>query len=244
MAQHTHVLGIDFGSSNSAAGYLCDGKPRLIKLDPDQITLPSTFFFDFENRRTLIGEPANQELLDGIDGRFMRALKRLLGSTLMHERRQILNGCVTFVDIIARFLHQIKIRAEAENDLTFNHVISGRPVIFHAANDPHEVRAEADLRACNLAAGFKDVDFIPEPEAAAIASGALKQSGEIGLIVDIGGGTSDFSLFRSGNERGKIEANSGVAHSRIALDRIEQNLFCSMSPNAFASILAPFAQKN
>ncbi|WP_299756521.1 Hsp70 family protein [uncultured Boseongicola sp.] len=217
MAQH--CLGVDFGTSNSAAGYLCDGTPRLIKVAAGQTTLPSTFFFDFENRKTLMGEPANQALLDGADGRFMRALKRVLGTTLMHEKRQILNERLTFVDIIARFLQQIKIRAEVETGLTFDRVISGRPVVFHASNDPRELQAEADLRACYLAAGFNEVDFILEPEAAAIASVAVDPSGGIGLIVDIGGGTSDFSMFRLENERVEILANHGVRIGGTDFDR-------------------------
>lgn len=219
MARDGHILGVDFGTSNSAAGYLCGGKPRLIEMAPGQTTMPTTFFFDFETRQTLIGEPANQALLDGIEGRFMRALKRVLGTTLMHEKRQILNQRVTFVDIIARFLNQIKSRAEAETGLTFDYAVSGRPVVFHGVGDRREGQAEADLRACYLAAGFKAVKFIPEPEAAAIASGALEQSGEVGLIVDIGGGTSDFSLFRSGNKGVTILANHGVRIGGTDFDR-------------------------
>jgi hypothetical chaperone protein len=215
----THAIGIDFGTSNSAAAYLVDGKPRMIPMAPGQMTMPTTFFFDHENRRTLIGEPANQALLDGTEGRFMRALKRVLGTKLMHEKRQILHERVTFVDIIARFLNQIKTRAEAETDLTFDRVLSGRPVVFHGANDPREAQAEEDLRACYLAAGFTHVDFMAEPEAAAIASGALEQSGMVGLIVDVGGGTSDFSLFRSGSEGVEILANHGVRIGGTDFDR-------------------------
>ena len=213
------VLGIDFGTSNSAAGYVLDGKPQLIRLDGEKTTLPTTFFFDFETRKTLIGEPANQALLDGKDGRFMRALKRVLGTSLMHEKRQILNQRVTFVEIIAGFLREIKQRAEADTGLTFDRVISGRPVVFHGVNDPREQQAEDDLRTCYLAAGFKEVAFMAEPEAAAIASGALEQSGGVGLIVDIGGGTSDFSLFRSGNDGVDILANHGVRIGGTDFDR-------------------------
>ncbi|WP_089272359.1 Hsp70 family protein [Puniceibacterium sediminis] len=219
MGRQSHALGIDFGTSNSAAGYMRDGKPHLIRMAPGQTTLPTTFFFDFDTRRTLIGEPANQALLAGIEGRFMRALKRVLGTSLMHEKRQILNERVTFVDIIARFLREIRIRAEAETGLSFERALSGRPVVFHGMNDPREDQAEADLRACYLAAGFKEVAFMPEPEAAAIASGALEQSGEIGLIVDIGGGTSDFSLFRSDGDGVTILATHGVRIGGTDFDR-------------------------
>ncbi|SLN36881.1 Chaperone protein DnaK [Roseovarius litorisediminis] len=219
MAQRGHTLGIDFGTSNSAAGYLKDGQPLLIEMAPGQTTLPTTFFFDFETRRTLMGEPANRALLDGAEGRFMRALKRVLGTPLMHEQRQILNQRVTFVEIIARFLAHIKTRAEAQTGLTFTRALSGRPVVFHGAGDPREAQAEDDLRACYLAAGFIQVDFMAEPQAAAIASGALDTSGQIGLIVDIGGGTSDFSLFRSDTTGVTILANHGVRIGGTDFDR-------------------------
>ncbi|WP_134725917.1 Hsp70 family protein [Paracoccus luteus] len=219
MARHGRSLGIDFGTSNSAAGYLAAGKPRLIRMAPGQTTVPTTFFFDYDSRRTLIGEAANRALLDGLDGRFMRALKRVLGTSLMHEKRQILNRRVTFVEIIAEFLRRIKDRAEAEAGMTFDRALSGRPVVFHGAHDPREEQALADLRACYLAAGFREVEFMPEPEAAAIASGALEQSGTIGLIVDVGGGTSDFSLFRSGAGGVSILANHGVRIGGTDFDR-------------------------
>lgn len=219
MSQKAPVLGIDFGTSNSAVGYLRNGKPHLVEVAAGQTTLPTTFFFDFDTRKTLIGEPANQALLNGEDGRFMRALKRVLGSSLMHEPRQILNERVTFVDIISRFLHELKSKAEAEAGIPFDRVISGRPVVFHGADDPREGQAEDDLRACYMAAGFKDVDFLAEPEAAAIASGALEHDGEIGLIVDIGGGTSDFSLFQSGSDGVQILANHGVRIGGTDFDR-------------------------
>ncbi len=219
VAQRALGLGVDFGTSNTAAGYMWDERPRLISFAPGQTTIPTTFFFDFDTRRMLIGEPANQALLEGAEGRFMRALKRILGTPLMHERRQLLNERVTFVDIIARFLAQVKARAEAEAGLRFDRVLSGRPVVFHGPGDPREAAAEADLRACYHAAGFRDVEFMPEPQAAAIASGALEDQGKIGLIVDVGGGTSDFSLFRSGGDGVTILANHGVRIGGTDFDR-------------------------
>lgn len=219
MSAHSHILGIDFGTSNTGAAYLRDGIPQQIEFSTGKTTIPTTFFFDYETRETLIGDPANQALLDGIDGRFMRALKRVLGTTLMHQPRQILNKRVTFVEIIAHFLRHIKTQAEAEAGLTFDHAVSGRPVVFHGAGDPREAQAEADLRACYIAAGFSDVTFVDEPEAAAIASGALEQSGTVGMIVDIGGGTSDFSVFRSGTAGVEILANHGVRIGGTDFDR-------------------------
>lgn len=219
MAQRALGLGVDFGTSNTAAGYIADGRPQLVQFAPGRTTIPTTFFFDYDAREMLIGDPANRALLEGVEGRFMRALKRVLGTSLMHERRQILNERVTFVDIIARFLAEVKARAEAEAGVIFDRVLSGRPVVFHGVGDPREAAAEAHLRACYLAAGFHEVDFMPEPQAAAIASGALEAQGSIGLIVDVGGGTSDFSLFRSGRDGVSILANHGVRIGGTDFDR-------------------------
>lgn len=69
MAQEAPGLGIDFGTSNTAAGYLRDGRPHLVPLAPGRATMPTTFFFDQDSRRMLIGEPANQALLEGAEGR-------------------------------------------------------------------------------------------------------------------------------------------------------------------------------
>jgi len=219
MAHSGQALGIDFGTSNSAAGVLYHGKAKLIELAPGQTTIPTTFFFEFDTREILIGDSANTALLNGAEGRFMRALKRVLGTTLMHEKRRLLNEELTFVDIIGRFLGHLKARAEDETGQVFDRALSGRPVVFHGVHDPREQQAEDDLRACYHAAGFKEVSFLPEPQAAAIASGALEASGELGLIVDIGGGTSDFSLFRSGNDGVTILANHGVRIGGTDFDR-------------------------
>lgn len=203
------ALGIDFGTSNSAVGYLRDGQPHLVEMAPGNTTLPTSFFFDFDTRKTLIGDPANAALLNGDEGRYMRALKRVLGTSLMHEKRQLLNERVTFVDVIARFLKQLKTRAEADAGQPFTKVLSGRPVVFHGADDPREQQAEDDLRLCYEAAGFTDIAFMPEPQAAAISGGADQSKG-FGLIVDIGGGTSDFSIFQKSDKGLEILVNHGV----------------------------------
>ncbi|GAA6209971.1 Hsp70 family protein [Cognatishimia sp. WU-CL00825] len=212
------ALGIDFGTSNSAVGYLRDGQPHLVEMTPGNTTLPTSFFFDFDSRKTLIGDPANAALLNGDEGRYMRALKRVLGTSLMHEKRQFLNERVTFVDIIARFLKQLKIRAEAEAGQSFTKVLSGRPVVFHGTDDPREQQAEDDLRQCYEAAGFTDIAFMAEPQAAAIAGGADQSKG-FGLIVDIGGGTSDFSIFQQTAGGLEILANHGVRIGGTDFDR-------------------------
>ena len=218
MSVSSQTLGIDFGTSNSAAAYMHDGEVRFVEMAPGSNTLPTSFFFDFDSRQTLIGHPADRALLNGDEGRYMRALKRVLGTGLMHEKRQLVNQRLTCVEIIGDFIKRLKTQAETETGRTFDNALSGRPVVFHGTGDPREQQAEDDLRLCYQAAGFKDVAFMAEPQAAALASGAKPG---FGLIVDIGGGTSDFTVFHQlENGQLKVLANHGVRIGGTDFDRL------------------------
>lgn len=195
------VLGIDFGTSNSAVGVSLDGKPHLIEMESGQQTLPTAVFFDFEDQRVIYGTAAQRALIDGEEGRYMRALKSLLGTGLMRESRLLLGKRTDFVGIVGAFLAELKHRAEAATGQTFNRALSGRPVMFHSADQKRNAQALLDLKDCYAAAGFEDVQFLPEPEAAALAARAALTPGDLGLVVDIGGGTSDFTLFRQQGTR-------------------------------------------
>lgn len=195
-SHRSNTLGIDFGTSNSAAGILVNDTPYLIEVEAGENTLPTSVFFDFETRKTHFGSVANKALMQGDEGRFMRSLKSVLGTSLMHEKRRMMGETLTFTDIISRFLAEMKSRAEAACYQSFDYALSGRPVHFHSNSAAKDQQALKDLRACYLQAGFKDVQFLYEPEAAAIANGDLAHDNSLGLIVDIGGGTSDFTLFQ------------------------------------------------
>lgn len=215
----TNTLGLDFGTSNSAAGVLVGDRPHLIALEPGEQTMPTSVFFDFEARKMLYGSPANRALIDGETGRYMRALKSILGTPLLHEERRLMGERLDFVAIIGRFLNMVKIRAEAACFTEFDTALSGRPVRFH--DDAEKDRqAEEDLRACYRVAGFSDVQFMYEPEAAARANAAHLKPGELGFTVDIGGGTSDFTLFQMG-QAGEIEilASHGTRVGGTDFDR-------------------------
>lgn len=195
------VLGIDFGTSNSAVGICVEDQPHLIDMEPGQQTLPTAVFFDFEDQRVIYGTPAQRALIDGEEGRYMRALKSLLGTPLMRESRMLIGKRTDFIGIVGSFLAELKRRAEAATGQTFDRALSGRPVLFHSADEKRNAQALVDLRACYAAAGFDDVRFLPEPEAAALAARAALTPGDLGLVVDIGGGTSDFTLFRQKGTR-------------------------------------------
>lgn len=212
------TLGIDFGTSNTAAGVMVAGRPHLISVEPGRTTLPTSVFFDYDRKVTTYGSVANAALIDGREGRFMRALKSVLGTPLMREKRQIAYERLTLIEVVARFLQTIRERAEAETGQTFDVALSGRPVRFHSTDDARNVQAEVDLREAYMVAGYKDVSFMFEPEAAALASGPLDK-GALGLIVDIGGGTSDFSVFARDGNATRIIASHGVRVGGTDFDR-------------------------
>lgn len=148
----------------------------------------------------------------------MRALKSVLGTPLMRERRQIAHERLTLIEVVARFLQMIRERAEAATGDTYDRALSGRPVRFHSADAARNAQAEVDLRDAYHLAGFADVQFMYEPEAAALASGPLGK-GELGLVVDIGGGTSDFSVFERNGAATRIIASHGVRVGGTDFDR-------------------------
>ena len=204
------TLAIDFGTSNSAAAVLEGGKVRRLAIETGSDTVPTAVFFPADKGAMQIGVQAAESLISGEEGRYMRALKSVLGTALFHETRLIGGKRRTLADIVTAFLITVKTRAEAAAERPFDRVVSGRPVHFHTADPARDARAEADLRGCYVAAGFTDVRFVFEPEAAALATHGLGQAGEIGLIYDIGGGTSDFSVFRVEGGRVRILASHGI----------------------------------
>ena len=202
-------LAIDFGTSNSAAGIVEDGAVRLLEIEAGAETLPTAVFFPEEGGMR-IGAAASEALIAGEEGRYMRALKSVLGTALFHEKRLIGGKRRTLAEIVTAFLVEMKARAEAQSGRRFTRALSGRPVHFHSGDAERDAKAEEDLRGCYLAAGFESVEMMFEPEAAALASRIAEGTGGTGLIVDIGGGTSDFTVFRSEGTGIAITASHGI----------------------------------
>lgn len=203
------ILAIDFGTSNSAAAVIENGRIRRLPIEEGAETLPTAVFFPRRGAMR-IGTAAAEALIAGDEGRYMRALKSVLGTPLLHESRLIGGERRTVAGIIADFLTVLKARAEAATGRRFTRALSDRPVHFHSNDPARDAQAQADLRACYLAAGFAEVDFLPEPEAAALAAHGLGLAGAPGLVVDIGGGTSDFSVFRHEGAGPRILASHGI----------------------------------
>ncbi len=211
------ACGVDFGTSNSTVGWWRPDAEPLLELEGDQHTLPSVVFFNAEERRPVYGRLALAEYLEGYEGRLMRSLKSLLGSKLLKSETTVLGGAMPFKEILALFLGTLKKRAEEQAGRSFEEVVLGRPVFF-VDDDPDADREAANtLAAAANRIGFKDVSFQYEPIAAAFDYESRIEREERVLIVDIGGGTSDFSLVRLSPDRRAIDdrqedilATSGV----------------------------------
>lgn len=213
------VLAIDFGTSNSAVAILEAGVPRRLPIQPGSDTLPTAVFFPTGGGAMLVGDAATEAMIAGEPGRYMRALKSVLGGPLFGEGRLVGGRRQTLAEVITAFLRSLRARAEAVTGARHRRVLSGRPVHFHTADPARDARAEADLRRCYLAAGFEEVEFLAEPEAAALACRELGPDGSAGLVVDIGGGTSDFTAFVVEGRSPRVLASHGIRLGGTDFDR-------------------------
>lgn len=203
------ALGIDFGTSNSTVGWWRPDTEPLIALEDDKITLPSVIFFNVEERRPVYGRLALHEYLEGYEGRLMRSLKSLLGSSLLKSETTVLGSAMPFKDLLGLFIGELKKRAETVAGREFESVVLGRPVFFVDDDPKADQEAQDTLVAVAQKLGFKDVSFQYEPLAAAFDYERSIEREELVLIVDIGGGTSDFSLVRLSPERRAVADRQG-----------------------------------
>ncbi|WP_312270356.1 Hsp70 family protein [Pseudomonas sp.] len=204
IALPARACGIDFGTSNSTVGWLRPDSDILIPLEDGKVTLPSVIFFNVEERRPVYGRLALHEYLEGYEGRLMRSLKSLLGSKLLKSETSILGSALPFKDLLGLFLGTLKSRAEATAGREFDSVVLGRPVYFVDDDETADREAQDTLVAVAQKLGFKDISFQFEPIAAAFDYERTLNQEELVLIVDIGGGTSDFSLVRLSPERRQL----------------------------------------
>ncbi|WP_417578701.1 Hsp70 family protein [Pelagibacterium sp.] len=194
--------GVDFGTTNSTIGLVqSDGTPVLIPVEGNDVTLPSALFFSFEDHSTHFGRSAVHEYMDGAEGRFMRALKSILGTSLMDETTQIGRERTSFEGLIGRFLKHLRERLIAHTGAMPEQVVLGRPVFFVDGDTRADRAAQDQLEAAARAQGFKHIEFQFEPVAAALHFERTLDSESLALVVDIGGGTSDFSVLRLSPER-------------------------------------------
>src|SRR5690606_4858416 len=160
--------GLDFGTSNTTLGVTDAGGARLVPLEAGRTAIPSTLFFDFESDRTLYGREAGAAYIDGTDGRMMRSLKSVLGSSLADEAVRIKRRIIPFIELIGGFVGELKRRAALDLGYPVYSVVVGRPA-HYVDNDPLADReAQRQMESAVRAQGFRHIAFQFEPIAAAL----------------------------------------------------------------------------
>ncbi|WP_347272917.1 molecular chaperone DnaK [Candidatus Kuenenia sp.] len=196
------IIGIDLGTSNSAAAVLIGGKPTIIP-SAEGATIggkafPSYVAFTKDGEK-LVGEPARRQAVSNTEGTIY-AIKRKMGTDYKVEVR---GKSFTPQQISAFILQKIKHDAEAYLGERVEKAVITVPAYF---ND-NQRQATKDA---GTIAGLDVVRIINEPTAASLAYGLDKteESQKI-LVFDLGGGTLDCTIMDFGQGVFEVVSTSG-----------------------------------
>jgi hypothetical chaperone protein len=215
------LYAIDFGTSNSLLVAVSrDGVDPPLALDPSARD-PSVFrsIACFSDGRWSFGSAALERYVaEGMQGRFLRSLKRFLPMPSFSETR-IGTRSVKLEELVGLFLREMKQRADAHYGADVRRVLLGRPARF-SDDDAADALAQARLEAAARFAGFESVHFCAEPVAAAYDFRSRLTEPKVVLVADFGGGTSDFTVARltPGASEAQVLAMGGVSLAGDALD--------------------------
>jgi molecular chaperone DnaK len=205
-----HIIGIDFGTTNSEVAVFERGRPRIIPASGGERVIPSAVFVD-ESGRPLVGTPARNVRILHPDRTFT-SIKRDLGS----GRRHLLDGRELSPEQLAGFVFA-ELRKVAEGYL-------GAPVSKAVVTVPayfDDPRRQATRQAASLA-GLEVVRMVNEPTAAALAFGVSGNQDGLVLVYDLGGGTFDVSVLQAGGGVFQVLATRG--DTRLGGDDLDEKL--------------------
>lgn len=199
------IIGIDLGTSNSAAAILMGGKPTIIP-SAEGVTaygkaFPSYVAFTKDGEK-LVGEPARRQAISNPEGTIMAA-KRKMGTDYKFK----VHGKEYSPQEISAFILQ-KIKQDSEAFL-------GGPVKKAVITVPayfNDNQRQATKDAGEIA-GLEVVRIINEPTAASLAYGLDKADEELKIMVfDLGGGTLDVTIMDFGDGVFEVKSTSGDTH--------------------------------
>ena len=196
------IIGIDLGTSNSAASILQAGKPTIIP-SAEGITqygkaFPSVVAFG-EDNQILVGEPARRQAVSNPE-RTITAAKRKIGT----KHKYKINSKEYTPQQISAFLLQ-KIKKDAEEFV--GEPIKKAVITVPAYFDDDQRQATKDA---GTIAGLDVVRLVNEPTAASMAYGLDKSEKEIKIMVfDFGGGTLDVTIMEFGDGVFEVKSTSG-----------------------------------
>lgn len=196
------IIGIDLGTSNSAAAVIEGGKPVIIpSAEGNSIggkAFPSVVAFTKDGQR-LIGEPARRQATTNPD-RTIIAAKRKMGSKYKYN---IDGKEFTPQEISAAILQKIKADAEA----FLNDKVTEAVITVPAYFDDAQRQATKDA---GKIAGLEVKRLVNEPTAAALAYGLDHNQGDRRILVfDLGGGTLDVTILELSNGVFEVLSTNG-----------------------------------
>jgi len=196
------IVGIDLGTSNSAAAVLEAGRPVIIPSAEGTTAygkaFPSYVAFT-KDGQMLVGEPARRQAVSNHEGT-ITSTKRKMGTEFKYK---IFGKEYTPQQISAFILQKIKRDAESFLGEPIKKAVITCPAYF----DDNQRQATKDAGAI---AGLEVVRIINEPTAASLAYGLDKQVKEQKILVfDLGGGTLDVTIMEFGRGVFEVKSTSG-----------------------------------
>jgi molecular chaperone DnaK len=196
------IIGIDLGTSNSAAAVLEGGRPVIIP-STEGISLygkafPSYVAFTKDGQK-LVGEPARRQAVANPEGT-VTAFKRKMGTGFMYK---IFGKEYKPQELSAILLQKIKHDAEAFLGEEVKKAVITVPAYFN------DNQRQATKDAGEIA-GLEVVRLVNEPTAASLAYGIDKASKDMKILVyDLGGGTLDVTIMEFGKGVFEVKSTSG-----------------------------------
>jgi molecular chaperone DnaK len=196
------IIGIDLGTSNSAAAVMIGGKPSIIQAAEGTSVggkaFPSVVAFT-KDGQLLVGEPARRQMISNPEGT-VSAAKRKMGSDF---KFYVLGKEYTPQQISAFILQKIKKDSEAFLGDTVDRAVITVPAYFN------DNQRQATKDAGEIA-GLQVVRIINEPTAASLAYGLDKVQKDLKIMVfDLGGGTLDVTIMEMGGGVFQVKSTSG-----------------------------------
>ncbi|MGH2640060.1 MAG: molecular chaperone DnaK, partial [Rhabdochlamydiaceae bacterium] len=196
------IIGIDLGTSNSAASVMMGGRPSIIPSAEGTSVggkaFPSYVAFT-KDGQLLVGEPARRQAVSNPEGT-IQAIKRKMGTDY---KVNVYGKQYTPQQISAFILQKIKADAEAFLGDKITKTVITVPAYF---ND-NQRQATKDAGAI---AGLEVVRIINEPTAASLAYGLDKAGKDQKIMVfDLGGGTLDVTIMEFGGGVFEVKSTSG-----------------------------------
>ena len=196
------IIGIDLGTSNSAAAALVGGKPTIIQAAEGTSiggkSFPSVVAFSKEGQ-LMVGEPARRQMLSNPEGTVLAA-KRKMGTDY---KFRVYGKEYTPQQISSFILQKIKRDAEAFLGDTVNKAVITCPAYFN------DNQRQATKDAGEIA-GLEVVRIINEPTAASLAFGLDKVQKDLKIMVfDFGGGTLDVTIMEMGGGVFEVKSTHG-----------------------------------